>query len=104
MNIESEILGFQLRIRELEAASRVHRDQVTALSCLAATRAELIEVRAEIGRDFLPLNVAVARLRWDTEDKLRTTLSEALARVDNVRSELVDLGLRLDRLLEKDGA
>ncbi|MER6575601.1 hypothetical protein [Nonomuraea sp. NPDC001023] len=103
MNVEVEILDLQLRLQALEARSCTGgRDAV--LAGLATARAEIVEVRSGVGRDFEILNFEIARLRERIDESCKASLEETLTMLEGLRFQLDDLGLRLDRLLAKDDA
>ncbi|MFI6926198.1 hypothetical protein ACIBIZ_40120 [Nonomuraea spiralis] len=101
MNIEVEILDLQLRIQALEARS-CSESSNALLAGIATVRADVADVHSEVGQDFEILNFEIARLRWTLDDNCRSSLAEVLRRLDELQCQLVDLGLRLDRLLAKD--
>ncbi|MFI7462627.1 hypothetical protein [Nonomuraea sp. NPDC049646] len=101
MNVEVEILDLQLRLQALEARSCTGgRDAV--LAGLATARAEIVEVRSGVGRDFEILNFEITRLRERFDESCKASLAETMTMLEGLRFQLDDLGLRLDRLLAKD--
>ncbi|MFF4619228.1 hypothetical protein [Nonomuraea jabiensis] len=125
MNVEAEILDLKLRVEALEAGLRSnvsprHDDIVPAqagpyrfeLPALVAQvsigvteiRAELADVRTELSQDLEALLVEVAGLRVQTNEHFNVIQSDLLGKIDSLRCDMIDLGLRLDRLAETDGA
>ncbi|MFI7134903.1 hypothetical protein ACIBQ1_55215 [Nonomuraea sp. NPDC050153] len=129
MNVEAEILDLKLRVEALEATLRSdgsldrrprHNDIVPAQSGphrrdlpphvtqasidAAELRAEIADVRTEVSQDFEALIVEVAGLRLQMNQNFKTVRSDLLGKIDSLRCEMIDLGLRLDRLLEPGGA
>ncbi|WP_431932550.1 hypothetical protein [Nonomuraea jabiensis] len=125
MNVEAEILDLKVRVGALEVALRSnviprHDDLVPAqigpyrfdLPALVAQvsigvaeiRAELADVRTELSQDLEALLVEVTGVRAQTNEHFDTIQSDLLAVIDSLRCDMIDLGLRLDRLTEADGA
>ncbi|MFI6742024.1 hypothetical protein ACIBI9_54745 [Nonomuraea sp. NPDC050451] len=129
MNVESEILDLKLRVETLEAALRSsggldrrprHNDivptqpgpyrpelpaLVTQMSLnVSELRAEIADVRTEVSQDFEALIVEVAGLRVQMNQNHKAVQSDLLGKIDSLRCEMIDLGLRLDRLMETGGA
>jgi hypothetical protein len=129
VNVEAEILDLKLRVEALEATLRSsgsldrrprHNDMVPAqpgpyrsdLPALVAqvsinvseVRAEVADVRTEVSQDFEALIVEVAGLRVQMNQSFKAVHSDLLGKIDSLRCEMIDLGLRLDRLMEPGGA
>ncbi|MEW1844944.1 hypothetical protein AB0392_43965 [Nonomuraea angiospora] len=125
MNVEAEILDLKLRVETLEAALRSNRsprhdDIVPAqagpyrseLPALVAQvsigvselRAEIADVRTEVGQDFEALIVEVAGVRVQLSENYKAVQADLLGKIDSLRCDMIDLGLRLDRLMESGDA
>ncbi|MEV0228104.1 hypothetical protein [Nonomuraea sp. NPDC050786] len=129
MNVEAEILDLKRRVAALETFVRSGRDPgrrshhsglvpaqtgpnrpvppvpvpETAIR-LAELKAEIAGVRTEVGQDFEALIVEIAGFRAQTNEHFKSTQFEIMEKFDSLRCEMIDLALRLDRLLETKGA
>ncbi|KAB8188724.1 hypothetical protein FH608_042310 [Nonomuraea phyllanthi] len=124
MDVEAEILELRRRVEALETIVRsglgprqpgavpaqagprprdvpVHVSE-TSIG-LAELKAEVADVRTEVSQDFEALIVELAGLRAQTNENVRSAQSEILGKLDSLRCEMIDLALRLDRLLEING-
>ncbi|MET9248150.1 hypothetical protein [Nonomuraea sp. NPDC003709] len=123
MNVEAEILDLKLRVEALEAALRSnaryddiipaqagpYRSELPALVAqvsigVAELRAEMADIRTEVSQDFEALIVEVAGVRVQMTENYKAIHSDLLGKIDSLRCEMIDLGLRLDRLTETGGA
>jgi hypothetical protein len=96
VDVEAEILDLKLRINGLEARAR---------SRGAVPDGKVSEGRRfDLTKEFAALGMELAGARMQTNAHFRITRSEMLERFEVLRREMIALGLRLDRLLEKDGA
>ncbi|MGP3921346.1 hypothetical protein [Nonomuraea sp. 10N515B] len=101
MNVEAEILGLQLRMQALEA-------QPCPGSVITAIGAAVVVMTAEVTEARFESIKTLSALAADVED-LRRRTNEHLQRdkptwYDTLQNDLNALRLKLDRLLEKDGA
>ncbi|MEQ4714769.1 hypothetical protein [Nonomuraea sp. B19D2] len=124
MNVEAEILDLKRRVEALEtivrsgpgqrphhaipAQSGPHRPGLPVHVCersigLAELKAEIADVRTEASQDFEALIVEIAGFRAQTNENFKSTQSEIMEKFDSLRCEMIDLALRLDRLLEING-
>ncbi|MEV4016687.1 hypothetical protein AB0J35_39935 [Nonomuraea angiospora] len=129
MNVEAEILDLKLRVESLEAALRSnggpdsrprpndivpaqagsYRSELPALVAqvsigVSQLRAEIADVRTEVGQDFEALIVEIAGVRVQLSENHQAVQADLLGKIDSLRCDMIDLGLRLDRLTEKGGA
>jgi hypothetical protein len=129
VNVEAEILDLKLRVEALEAALRSsggpdprprhndivpaqtgpYRSELPALVAqvsigVAELKAEIADVRTEVGQDFEALIVEVAGVRVQLSENYKAVQADLLGKIDSLRCDMIDLGLRLDRLTEKGGA
>ncbi|MFC4115825.1 hypothetical protein [Nonomuraea zeae] len=132
MDVEAEILDLQLRVGILEASIRpegtasgdfrgrgqhgnlpadrcAHReaiqsDLLTTSISVAEARAEVADVRMEMSQDFAALGLEISGLRRQTNENFASARHEMMQKLDSLRCEMIELGLRLDRLLENDSA
>ncbi|WP_433437020.1 hypothetical protein [Nonomuraea sp. CA-141351] len=120
MNVEAEILDLKRRVEALETILRSGSDpgrsdlvpaqtgpympdSETSIG-LAELKAEIADVRTETSQDFEALIVEIAGFRAQTNEHFKSTQSEIMEKFDSLRCEMIDLALRLDRLLEINGA
>ncbi|MEV4581972.1 hypothetical protein AB0K16_52940 [Nonomuraea jabiensis] len=124
MNVEAEILDLKVRVEALEAILRSnvgpryddlvpaqtgpYRFELPALVAqmsigVAEIRAEIADVRTEVRQDLEALLVEVAGVRVQTNEHFNVIQSDLLGMIDSLRCDMIDLGLRIDRLTEPDG-
>ena len=94
VDVEAEILGLKLRMDEVEATVRA-RSEVSGSQNGGR--------RTDLDQEFAALGIELAGARMQTNAHFRIARSEMLERFEVLRCEMIALGLRLDRLLEKDG-
>ncbi|MER6945028.1 hypothetical protein ABT294_13480 [Nonomuraea sp. NPDC000554] len=132
MDVEAEIIDLKLRVKDLEAATHpgrttfddhgqrcAHANLLTEICMrmetmqaaitgatvdVAQARAELTDAQSGTDQKFAALGIEIANLRSQTTRHLTSVQSEIQRRLDFLRCEMIDLDLRLDRLLHKDGA
>ncbi|MEU4512032.1 hypothetical protein AB0G05_21260 [Nonomuraea wenchangensis] len=66
-------------------------------SRMAGTRAELLELRHEVGHGLTALGRQVGELTRQAEEHLEPARHEVLGRLDALRRELAELGLKAGR-------
>ncbi|MEO3875307.1 hypothetical protein ABGB18_41535 [Nonomuraea sp. B12E4] len=132
MDVEAEILDLKLRMEALEATARsgeagsgdvesqrrhsnipaarntgpecIQTDITARSIAVTEVKAHIAKFQTEMSQDIAALNVEVTGLRWHAYDLLTATRSDIEQKFDSLRCEMIELGLRLDRLLEKHGA
>ncbi|SDI88660.1 hypothetical protein [Nonomuraea jiangxiensis] len=132
MDVEAEILELKLRLEALETTARsggpvsgdvepqrrhpntpavrhtgiegIQPDITTTSIAVTEVKADIAQLHTEMTQDIAALNVEVTGLRWHLYQLLTVTRSEMEQKFDSLRCEMIELGLRLDRLLEKHGA
>ncbi|MET7327847.1 hypothetical protein [Nonomuraea sp. NPDC005650] len=126
MDIEAEIRALKLRIDAFEAImrtgdadsddyrharvrtgrrTRVKGSKITSAEiAVAEMRAEIAGAQLEISQDFAALGDELTGLRRQTNDQFISARAEILGVFDSLRSDMVDLGRRLDQLLETRNA
>ncbi|MFG1703754.1 hypothetical protein ACFLIM_11215 [Nonomuraea sp. M3C6] len=132
MDVEAEILDLKLRLEALEATARSggaasgdvgarrRHPNIPAASCtrmegiqtditatsiaVAEVKAEIADLQSEMTQDIDALSVELAGLRRHTNEHFTSARSEMVQKFDSLRCEMIELGLRLDRLLAKNGA
>ncbi|MEU4230810.1 hypothetical protein AB0F17_41520 [Nonomuraea sp. NPDC026600] len=67
-------------------------------------RVEMAGLQTAISQDFAVLGDEVAGLRRHAHEHLSSAQSLMLRRFDSLQCSVIDLGLRLDRLLDENGA
>ncbi|MEU7861796.1 hypothetical protein [Nonomuraea sp. NPDC049141] len=67
-------------------------------------RVEIAGIQAGISQDLAAFGDEVAGLRRHANEHLTSAQSLMVRRFDSLQCSVIDLGLRLDRLLEKNGA
>jgi hypothetical protein len=96
VDVEAEILDLKLRMDGLEATVRSYG---------AVPDGRISEGRrSDLDQEFAALGIELAGARMQTNAHFRIARSEMLERFEVLRCEMIALGLRLDRLLEKDRA
>lgn len=126
VDIEAEIRALKLRIDAFEAIvrsgdadsddyshahlrtgrrTRAKGSKITSADiAVAEMRAEIADVQLEISQDFAALGDELTGLRRQTNDQFISARAEILGVFDSLRHDMVDLGRRLDRLLETRNA
>ncbi|MGW0804591.1 hypothetical protein [Nonomuraea sp. NPDC002799] len=131
MDVQAEILQLKLRVEDLEAhahAGRPGEDRELLReigertqrveAAVAELNAGLANARTEVIEQFGALETEVAAVRRAvslpsprpvaerpaTADDLAAVRSEVAEEIRSLRSELLDLGIKLDRLLKAEGA
>ncbi|MCK2219786.1 hypothetical protein MF672_039220 [Actinomadura sp. ATCC 31491] len=104
MDVQTEILDLKLRVEALEAKMVSALDRTATLSLITALRTDLAELRADIAEDFKAWGDELAGVRRHFNDSFKASRSDLVRALDTIRCEMIDLGIRLDRLVEKDGA
>ncbi|MGP3960420.1 hypothetical protein ACTWPT_30865 [Nonomuraea sp. 3N208] len=121
MDVQGEVLQGGASARHVDLLREVD-DRTRRLQAeVAALRTELAAVRAELGEDVAAVQTEVEGVRravnarpgtsGDEDADLRLDMLEGFAAVraeiahefGSVRSEMLDLGIKLDRLLNRDG-
>ncbi|WP_043631057.1 hypothetical protein [Nonomuraea candida] len=111
MDVEAEILNLRRRMQALEAGapSDQRDDELDAVpeSTLESERpgrgkATVAELQREMADDLEALSVEITGLRWQANDYYASGHSQLLDRLDDIRSGLHHLDLKLDQLLRKD--
>ncbi|MED7926525.1 hypothetical protein SMD20_19875 [Nonomuraea sp. LP-02] len=100
MDVQTEILGLKLRVEALEACMIADTDRTATVSIITALRTDIAELRADVAEDFAAWGDEVAGVRCQLNDYLKTSHSDLVRALDSLRCEMIDLGIRLDRLLE----
>ncbi|NUP80758.1 MAG: hypothetical protein HOV96_24740 [Nonomuraea sp.] len=98
MDVEAELLDIKLRIMMLEAALCPERAGKLGLTEL---KADIVELRDQMSRNVAALGGEPAAFHGQDDETVRTRVTR---RLDLLRCETLELAVRLDRLLEKDGA
>jgi hypothetical protein len=132
VDVEAEILDLQLRVGILEASissegstsgdcrardrhtnlptdrcahrEAIQSDLMATSIAVAEARAEIADVQVEMSQDFAALGLEIAGLRRQTNENFASAQAKMLQKLDSLRCEMIELGLRLDRLLENDSA
>ncbi|WP_156326091.1 hypothetical protein [Nonomuraea sp. SBT364] len=86
-----------VRLRGIEA------DLAATWMCVTQVRAEVAAVRGEVDQEFAALGVELTGARLQVGEHFRTARSEMREKYDLLRCEMIELGIRLDRLLDQDG-
>ncbi|NRQ36733.1 hypothetical protein HII36_33585 [Nonomuraea sp. NN258] len=124
MDVEAEILQLKLRTADLETATRcgggdehgqrcphgailaeislrLHSLQAdltaTAIGIIEA-RADVADIKIDLDRDLAALGIEHAGLRAQLHENAKAARSDLAKRFDSLRCEMIELGLRLDRL------
>ncbi|MGN9838095.1 hypothetical protein ACTMTI_08225 [Nonomuraea sp. H19] len=79
----------------------VQADLSAALVAVAEVRADIADIQTAMSHDFTALGIGLAGLHWQTNEQVKSTRSEIITKLDSLQCEMLDLGLRIDRLLEK---
>jgi hypothetical protein len=82
----------------------IHAAILSTAIAVAQVRLEMADIQAAMSQDLAALGDEVAGLRRHTHEHLTSAQSLMLRRFDSLQCSVIDLGLRLDRLLEKNGA
>ncbi|WP_127936739.1 hypothetical protein [Nonomuraea polychroma] len=99
-----EILDLKLRVKELESSTGPNGVNTAIGIAVAQAIAQIAYTRAEITQDLAALGDEIAGLRRQVNEQITPTRSDALEQYATLRSDLNHLKLRLDRLLDKEGA
>jgi hypothetical protein len=109
VDVEAEIRDLKLRMERLEAHVRsgepsiVTSMQADITAGVMEIRADVVDLRTEMGQEFGALGIEISGIRSQSMDQYATARVEMLQRFDTLRCEMMELGLRLDRLLNTDG-
>ncbi|WP_143591736.1 hypothetical protein [Thermoactinospora rubra] len=116
MDVVAEIADLKRRMDTLEAAVRsigailgsshqrsVEIDVSGLRSDLAAIRSDIADMWADIKQDLIALHDELAVFRHRAGEQLNALQAEMLRERDIIRCEMIELGFRIDRLLDKDG-
>ncbi|NUP61395.1 MAG: hypothetical protein HOW71_04360 [Nonomuraea sp.] len=101
MDVEAELLDIKLRIMMLEAALCPERAGKLGLTEL---KADIVELRDQMSRNVAALGGEPAAFHGRNDEHDETVRTSVTRRLDLLRCETLELAVRLDRLLEKDGA
>ena len=82
----------------------IHAAILSTAIAVAQVRVDIVGIQAAMSQDFAALGDEVAGIRRHTHEHLSSAQSLIVRRFDSLQCSVIDLGLRLDRLLEKDGA
>ncbi|TMR09665.1 hypothetical protein ETD86_42685 [Nonomuraea turkmeniaca] len=121
MDVQAEVLEEAAPVRYVDLLREVDDRTRHLRAEIAALRTELAAARAELGEDVAAVQTEVEGVRravnagpgesGDEDGDLRLDMLEGFAAVraeiahefGSVRSEMLDLGIKLDRLLNRDG-
>ncbi|MFI9596986.1 hypothetical protein [Nonomuraea sp. NPDC052265] len=104
MDVEAEILDIKLRVQALEATLCAEADCSEAVLGIAELRADLADTRSEAGHHVTALTDELLGLHGQSDEHFQAVRSKIRRRLDLLRCETLDLAIRLDRLLERDGS
>ena len=82
----------------------IHAAILSTAIAVAQVRVEIAGIQAGISQDLAAIGDEVAGLRRHADEHLTSAQSLMVRRFDSLQCSVIDLGLRLDRLLEKNGA
>lgn len=82
----------------------IHAAILSTAIAVAQVRVEIAGIQVAMSQDLAALGDEVAGLRRHAHEHLSSAQSLVLRRFDSLQCSVIDLGLRLDRLLETDGA
>ncbi|MEW9547869.1 hypothetical protein [Nonomuraea sp. NPDC050783] len=102
MDVQTEILGLKLRVEALEAQMLSGSDRATTASIVIALRTDIAELRADVAEDLAAWGDELAGVRRQLDDSVKAFRSDLARVLDLLRCEMIDLGIRFDRLLEND--
>lgn len=85
-------------------ADGIHAAIASMAVAVARIRVEIVSIQAEMSQDFAALGDEIAGLRRHTHEQLTSAQSPMLVKLDSLQRTMTDVGLTLDRLLDKDGA
>ncbi|MFB9622972.1 hypothetical protein [Nonomuraea helvata] len=71
---------------------------------IAEVRADVADLHIGLNQDFAALRDELAGLRRQTDEQFASARSKMLRRCEALRCDMIDLAVRLDRLLERRGA
>ncbi|MEV1177209.1 hypothetical protein [Nonomuraea sp. NPDC049784] len=78
---------------------------VTTLEvAIAEVRADVADLRIGLSQDFAVLRDELAGLRRQTDEQFASARSKMLRQCEALRCDMIDLAVRLDRLLDRRGA
>ncbi|MEV0229453.1 hypothetical protein [Nonomuraea sp. NPDC050786] len=84
--------------------STVGEGATTLEVAIAEVRADVADLHIGLNQDFAALRDELAGLRRQTDEQFASARSKMLKRCEALRGDMIDLAIRLDRLLDRRGA